>query len=336
MNKVYIIGEAGVNHNGSLDCAKEMICVAAEAGVDAVKFQTFCAETLVTKAARKAEYQSNTTNADESQYDMLKKLELSVADFRELKACCQSYGVEFLSTPFDLSTIKLLVDLGIQQWKLPSGEMTNLPYLREVARLGQEVILSTGMCELAEVKAAIAVLESNGTKLSDLTVLHCNTEYPTPMCDVNLRAMLTLRSTFPDIRGVGYSDHTMGIEVSVAAVALGASVIEKHFTLDRNQAGPDHSASLEPAELRQMVYSIRNIELALGRSEKEPSPSELKNRGMARKSIVASKSITVGEMFTEDNLTVKRPGTGVSPMCWDQVIGKKAQFSYEPDDLIDA
>ena len=262
MKKVYIIGEAGVNHNGSLDCAKEMVRVAAEAGVDAVKFQTFRAETLVTKMARKAEYQSNSTSADESQYEMLKKLELSVADFQELKACCHSCGVEFLSTPFDLSTIKLLVDLGVQQWKLPSGEMTNLPYLREVGRLGQDVILSTGMCELSEVKAAVAVLESAGTKLSNITVLHCNTEYPTPMCDVNLRAMRTLRSAFPDIRGVGYSDHTMGIDVSIAAVALGASVIEKHFTLDRTQAGPDHSASLEPSELRQMVRSIRNIELA--------------------------------------------------------------------------
>jgi N,N'-diacetyllegionaminate synthase len=253
-----------------------------------------------------------------------------------LKACCQSYGVKFLSTPFDLSTIQLLVDLGVQQWKLPSGEMTNLPYLRKVGRLGQDVILSTGMCELVEVKAAVAVLESAGTKLSNITVLHCNTEYPTPMCDVNLRAMRTLRTALPDIRGVGYSDHTMGIEVSIAAVALGASVIEKHFTLDRTQAGPDHSASLEPSELRQMVRSIRNIESALGRSEKVPSPSELKNREMARKSIVAFKTIAVGDVFTEENLTVKRPGTGVSPMCWDQVIGQTSQFSYKPDDLIDA
>jgi N,N'-diacetyllegionaminate synthase len=336
MNKVYIIAEAGVNHNGSLDCAKEMVRVAAETGVDAVKFQTFRAETLVTKAARKAEYQANATSAEQSQFEMLKKLELSIADFQELKACCQSYGVKFLSTPFDLSTIQLLVDLGVQQWKLPSGEMTNLPYLRKVGRLGQDVILSTGMCELVEVKAAVAVLESAGTKLSNITVLHCNTEYPTPMCDVNLRAMRTLRTALPDIRGVGYSDHTMGIEVSIAAVALGASVIEKHFTLDRTQAGPDHSASLEPSELRQMVRSIRNIESALGRSEKVPSPSELKNREMARKSIVAFKTIAVGDVFTEENLTVKRPGTGVSPMCWDQVIGQTSQFSYKPDDLIDA
>ena len=336
MNKVYIIAEAGVNHNGSLDCAKEMVRVAAEAGVDAVKFQTFRAETLVTKAARKAEYQANATSAEESQFEMLKKLELSIADFQELKACCQSCGVKFLSTPFDLSTIQLLVDLGVQQWKLPSGEMTNLPYLRKVGRLGQDVILSTGMCGLVEVKAAVAVLESAGTKLSNITVLHCNTEYPTPMCDVNLRAMRTLRTALPDIRGVGYSDHTMGIEVSIAAVALGASVIEKHFTLDRTQAGPDHSASLEPSELRQMVRSIRNIESALGRSEKVPSPSELKNREMARKSIVAFKTIAVGDVFTEENLTVKRPGTGVSPMCWDQVIGQTSQFSYKPDDLIDA
>jgi N,N'-diacetyllegionaminate synthase len=336
MNQVYIIAEAGVNHNGSLDCAKEMVRIAADSGVDAVKFQTFRAETLVTKSACKAEYQSNATGADETQYEMLKRLELSFSDFQELKACCHSNGVEFLSTPFDLSAIHLLVDLGVRRWKLPSGEITNLPYLRELGRLGQEIILSTGMCELKEIEAAIEVLVDAGTRLSDITVLHCNTQYPTPICDVNLRAMCTLRSALPNLRGVGYSDHTMGTDVSIAAVALGASVIEKHFTLDRTQIGPDHRASLEPPELKQMVHSIRSIELALGSEKKQPSPSELKNRMMARKSIVALKSIAVGEVFTEQNLTVKRPGTGISPMCWDRVLGQVSSRSYSPDDLIDA
>ena len=335
-NATYIIAEAGVNHNGSIERARAMVVAAASSGVDAVKFQTFNAETLVTRAAQKAGYQAAATGAQESQYEMLKKLELTPSDFHDLKMFCADNEVEFLSTPFDLATIDLLVDLGINKWKLPSGEMTNLPYLRKIGARGQEVVASTGMCDLDEVTAALSVLESAGTRREQITLLHCNTEYPTPMGDVNLRAMETLRSTFPGLKGVGYSDHTLGIEVPVAAVAMGATVIEKHFTLDRNLPGPDHKASLEPSELAAMVKSIRNIEDALGSGVKNPSASELKNKPIARKSIVAAKRIAAGECFSEENLTVKRPGTGVSPMRWDELIGQPAKRNYREDELIDA
>jgi N,N'-diacetyllegionaminate synthase len=336
MSAVYIIAEAGVNHNGSLERAKEMIDVAASAGVDAVKFQTFVAENLVTRTAVKADYQQQATDAAESQFEMLKKLELSLRDFEELKVHCEEQKVDFLSTPFDLVTIDMLVDLGVNKWKLPSGELTNLLYLRKLGALKQEVILSTGMSDLDEVSAAVAVLESSGVPREQLTLLHCNTEYPTPMHDVNLRAMLTLQSAFPGLKGIGYSDHTLGIEVPIAAVAMGAVVIEKHFTLDRTLPGPDHRASLEPDDLKAMVHAIRNIEAALGDGAKEPTESESKNRLIARKSIVAAKNITAGAEFTAENLTVKRPGTGMSPMLWDQLIGTKAPRAYNEDEVIDA
>lgn len=335
-NPVFIIAEAGVNHNGSLERAKAMIDAAAQARADAIKFQTFTAETLVTRVAKKADYQRETTGAAESQYEMLKKLEISEDGFRELKAYCEPCRVEFLSTPFDLSTIDLLVNLGISKWKLPSGEITNLPYLRKIGSLGQEIILSTGMCDLGEIAAALTVLESAGTSREQITLLHCNTEYPTPMSDVNLKAMATLRNAFPGLNGVGYSDHTLGIEVPIAAVAMGASVVEKHFTLDRTLPGPDHKASLDPEELAAMVRAIRNIELASGDGVKKPSPSELKNKMIARKSIVAAKDIVAGELFTTGNLTAKRPGTGVSPMHWDEIVGCKAKRNYRQDELIDA
>jgi len=333
---VFIIAEAGVNHNGSLERAYQMIVEAAGAGVDAVKFQTFKTEALVTHAAGKADYQQQTTSSAESQYEMLKKLELSPADFCELKEYCKGQQIEFLSTPFDLSTIDQLTELGVGKWKLPSGEITNLPYLRKIGSFRQEVILSTGMSDMGEVAAALSVLEASGTARSQITLLHCNTEYPTPMYDVNLRAMQTLRKAFPGLKGVGYSDHTLGIEVPIAAVAMGATVIEKHFTLDRNLPGPDHRASLEPDELTAMVKAIRNIELSMGDGVKQPSPSELKNRPIARKSIVAAQDIQAGQIFTADSLTVKRPGTGVSPMQWDVVIGQVAGRNYKRDELIDA
>jgi N,N'-diacetyllegionaminate synthase len=333
---VYIIAEAGVNHNGSLDQAKNMIVAAAQAGVDAVKFQTFRAANLVTSTAPKTGYQTQTTGTSESQYQMLKNLELSKSDFRELKAYCEIHQVDFMSTPFDLTTIDLLADIGMQRWKLPSGEITNLPYLRKIGSFGQEVILSTGMSDVDEVAAALSILELAGTARSQITLLHCNTEYPTPMCDVNLRAMQTLRDLFLGLKGVGYSDHTLGIEVPIAAIAMGAMVIEKHFTLDRSMVGPDHCASLEPCELADMVRAIRNIEIALGNGIKQPSSSELKNRPIVRKSIVAAQDIAAGAVFTVDNITVKRPGNGVSPMLWDEIIGRTATRNYEREEFIDA
>ena len=336
MSAVYIIAEAGVNHNGSLERAKEMIDVAASAGVDAVKFQTFVAESLVIRTAAKADYQQEATDAAESQFEMLKKLELSLSDFEALKLRCEEQNVDFLSTPFDLLTIDLLVELGVNKWKLPSGELTNLLYLRKIGGLKEEVILSTGMSDLTEVSAAVSVLESSGVLREQLTLLHCNTEYPTPMHDVNLRAMQTLQSSFPGLKGVGYSDHTLGIEVPIAAVAMGAVVIEKHFTLDQTLPGPDHRASLEPNELKAMVQAIRNIEAALGDGAKEPTESESKNRQIARKSIVAAKDIAAGDEFSAGNLTVKRPGNGMSPMLWDQLIGTKAPRAYSEDEVIDA
>lgn len=331
-DRVFIIAEAGVNHNGELALAKKLVEAAARAGADAVKFQTFTAGNLVAASAPKANYQKETTGNDESQLEMLKKLELSAADFVALKAHCAMHNILFMSTPFDLESIDFLAGLGLEIFKIPSGELTNLPYLRKLGTLRKNLILSTGMADLAEVQAAVATLLTAGTRQEQLAVLHCNTEYPTPYEDVNLRVMETLRTTL-HLR-IGYSDHTLGIEVPIAAVALGAEIIEKHFTLDKKMPGPDHQASLEPGELRQMVQSIRHIEIAMGQREKGPTPSELHNRDIARKSIVAAKTISKGEIFNELNLTVKRPGVGISPMQWDQVIGKPARHDFVKDELI--
>lgn len=335
MNKTIIIAEAGVNHNGDLLLAKKLVKVAAEAGVDYIKFQTFKADKIVTKAACKADYQKeNLHSSDTSQYKMLKKLELSNADYKVLLAYCKDCKVHFLSTGFDLDSLYYLQELGLKLAKIPSGEITNLPYLRCVGKLFPEVILSTGMSTMQEIKAAMDVLMQNGVRKDNITILHCNTEYPTPMKDVNLKAMAYIKKEL-DV-AVGYSDHTLGIEVPIAAVALGAQVIEKHFTLDRTMEGPDHKASLEPDELKAMVKAIRNIEDALsGSGMKEPSTSEKKNLAIARKSIVASKAILKGESLTEENLTTKRPGTGISPMQWDSVLGTKAIRDFEKDELIE-
>lgn len=333
---VFIIAEAGVNHNGSRVRAKEMIAAAAKAGADAVKFQAFRAEALATRGATKAAYQAQATGADESQQEMLRKLELSDLDLRELKENCVGHRIEFLASPFDLPAIEMLVDLGLCKWKIPSGEITNLPYLRKIGSLGKEIILSTGMADIGEIEAALSVLESAGTYREQITLLHCTTDYPAPLGDVNLRAMNTLQKAFPGLKGVGYSDHTSGIEVPIAAVALGASVIEKHFTLDKTLPGPDHQASLEPCELAAMVRAIRNIEQALGDSTKRPSPVEMKNMRIVRKSIVAAHAIAKGEAFSVQNLAVKRPGTGISPMRWDELMGQRAMQDYAEDDFIDA
>ncbi|MCM3511411.1 N-acetylneuraminate synthase [Carnobacterium inhibens] len=332
MNKVFIIAEAGVNHNGSIELAKQLIEKGAEAGVDAVKFQSFKASKLVTVNAEKADYQiANTGNNDENQYDMIKKLELDYDKHQELMDYAISKNVMFLSSAFDLESIDLLVDLDLSVFKIPSGEITNLPYLRKIALTKKPVILSTGMATLGEIEEALEVLKNNGT--TDVTILHCNTEYPTPMSDVNLTAMNTMKDAFKV--KVGYSDHTLGIEVPIAAVALGAVVIEKHFTLDKTMEGPDHKASLEPDELKQMVKSIRNIEKALGTGVKTPTDSERKNKPIARKSIVAKAPISIGEIFSEENLEIKRPGTGISPMLWDEIIGSKATKDYQADELIE-
>lgn len=332
MNKTFIIAEAGVNHNGSLELAKQLIEAAVEAGADAVKFQTFKAESLVSKNAQKADYQKQTTDQAETQFEMVKKLELSEEMHNELIAYCQQKNIMFLSTPFDHDSIELLHEFGLEIFKIPSGEITNLPYLRQIGRLNKEVILSTGMANLGEIEAAINVLVQAGTERSKITLLHANTEYPTPMQDVNLKAMQTIGQAFG--LPYGYSDHTLGIEVPIAAVALGASVIEKHFTLDKTMEGPDHKASLEPDELKAMVSAIRNIELALGSSIKQPSPSEAKNKPIARKSLVAKTDIKQGEIFTEQNLAIKRPGTGISPMRWDEILGTAAQRDYKEDEVI--
>lgn len=331
VNKVCIIAEAGVNHNGSLSIAKQMVDVAVEAGVDIIKFQTFKTERLVTMNAKKAQYQKESYNEEgDTQFKMLKKLELSEDDFIELKQYCKNKNIMFLSTPFDLESIDFLNNLDIDIWKIPSGEITNYPYLVHIARTKKKVILSTGMCTMEDIYDALKVLKEHGT--SEITLLHCNTQYPTPMQDVNLLAIQTLRDTYQV--DVGYSDHTLGIEVSIAAVALGATVIEKHFTLDKNMQGPDHRASLEPKELKAMVQGIRNIELALGIPMKMPTDSELSNRIVARKSIVASKKIMIGEKFTESNITTKRPGSGISAMRWNDVLGKTAGREYNKDELI--
>lgn len=327
---VFIIAEAGVNHNGKLELAYKLVDAAKEAGADCIKFQTFKAEKLVAQSAQKAEYQKATTG-DSSQQDMLKKLELSYEEFVKLKEYCNRKDICFLSTPFDFDSIEFLNSIDMPFWKIPSGEITNLPYLMVLAKTGKPVIMSTGMCNMEEIEAAIRVLEENGT--TDIRLLHCNTEYPTPFEDVNLKAMETMRKAFG--LEVGYSDHTKGIEVPIAATALGATIIEKHFTLDRNMEGPDHRASLEPQELAAMVSSIRHIEKSLGTGVKAPSPSELKNVSVARKSIVASKAINKGEVFTAENITVKRPGGGISPMKWFEVIGQTADRKYTIDEMIE-
>lgn len=332
MNKVFIIAEAGVNHNGSVKLAKQLIDVAVEAGVDAVKFQTFKTENLVSKNAQKADYQKETTDKEESQFEMIKKLELDIDTHHILIDYCKSKNIMFLSTPFDHDSIDMLDGLGLEIFKIPSGEITNLPYLRHIGSLNKEVILSTGMADMGEIEDALDILIDAGTKKENVTVLHANTMYPTPMEDVNLRAMVTIGNTF-DIT-YGYSDHTLGIEVDIAAVAMGASVIEKHFTLDKTMEGPDHKASLEPNELISMVKAIRNIELALGSSVKKPSKSEIPNIAIARKSIVVKSAIKIGEVLTEDNLAIKRPGTGINPMQWDTIIGTIAQKDYNEDDLL--
>lgn len=327
-----IIAEAGVNHNGDMQMAKRLIDEAAAAGVDLVKFQTFNASRQVTRSAKKADYQTQTTDSSESQHAMLHRLELTEDMHRELIDHCASRNIGFFSTGFDIESVDMLLRLGQEQFKIPSGEITNLPYLRHIGQLGKKIILSTGMSTLGDIEAAIEVLEQAGTPRSKLTVLHCTTEYPTPMCEVNLRAMQSIHAAFG--ADVGYSDHTRGIEIALAAVAMGASVIEKHFTLDRTLPGPDHQASLEPAELRALVTAIRNIETALGDGIKRLTPSEARNKLIARKSLVASRAIRAGEAFTAQNLTAKRPGTGISPMHWDEVLMKFASRDYESDDLI--
>lgn len=334
-NKVLIIAEAGVNHNGSYENAKKLILAGAEAGVDYVKFQTFKASKLVSKDAEKAEYQKlNTNDTTISQFEMLKKLEMPKKWHYDLIKYADSLGVKFLSTGFDEESIDFLDSINIDLFKIASGEITNKPFLEHIAKKKKPIIVSTGMANLAEVQAAIEILQNNGTQKKSITILHCNTEYPTPMLDVNLKAMLTLKEAFEV--NIGYSDHTLGIEVPIAAVALGAKVIEKHFTLNKDMEGPDHKASLDPLELKQMVKSIRNIEKALsGSGIKEPTLSEKKNIILSRKSIVASKVINIGDKFSDDNLTVKRPGDGISPMLWNTIIGKHSNRIYQPDDKIE-
>lgn len=331
--KTLIIAEAGVNHNGDLDLARAMVEAAAKAGADIVKFQTFRTESLVARHAPKADYQTAATGTAESQFDMVKKLELTEEGHRQLVADCQGLGIGFLSTGFDAQSIDFLIALGVDRIKIPSGEITNLPLLRHVAGKKLPVILSTGMATLEEVRDALCILTADDPGLP-VTILHCNTEYPTPMADVNLFAMDTLRREFGT--AVGYSDHTLGIEIPVAAVARGATIIEKHFTLDRALAGPDHRASLQPGELAAMVSAIRNVEAALaGNGEKAPSASEGKNIAIARRSIVAARPIAAGDIFTSENIAAKRPGTGISPMRWDDVIGRRAARAFDYDELIE-
>lgn len=332
-HRTYVIAEAGVNHNGSLDTARKMVDAAANAGADAVKFQTFKAEKMISKHAPKADYQKNNMADGDSQLEMVKRLELDGTAHKDLMGYCLRRSIEFISAPFDLESIDLLHGLNLEIFKIPSGEVTNLPYLRHIGRLGKTIILSTGMADLGEVENALEVLTTAGTSLESITLLHCHTEYPTAFEDANLRAMLTIKAAFPGVK-VGYSDHTPGIEVSVAAAALGACVIEKHFTLDRNLPGPDQKASLTPDELKDMIRAIRNVEQALGDGFKRPTVYEMRNRLAARKSIVAAREIRKGELLTEENLTVKRPGNGISPMRWDEVLGTCARRDYEADELI--
>lgn len=331
MRKVCIIAEAGVNHNGDINIAKNMVDVAKKAGVDYIKFQTFVPEKLVSRYAKKAEYQKKTTDVAESQLDMLRKLSLPEDAFVSLKEYCDEVGIGFISTPFDLESIDFLEKLGMDFWKIPSGEITNLPYLEKIAGTRQKVILSTGMSDIQEIKNSVKVLENNGTP--NIILLHCNTQYPTPFEDVNLSAMNTIAKETG--KEVGYSDHTKGIEVPIAAVAMGATVIEKHFTLDKNMVGPDHKASLEPDELKKMVSAIRNIEKAIGSGVKEPTTSEIANKTVVRKSIVAACKIAEGDILSEMNITTKRPGNGISPMKWHEVIGKAAPRDFNEDELIE-
>lgn len=327
MNRTFIIAEAGVNHNGSMELAKKLIDSAVEAGCDCVKFQTFKSENFVSKIAQKADYQKNTTDSSGNQLEMLKKLELSQDDFVELQKYCADKNILFLSTPFDLESIDFLASLDIPIFKIPSGEITNLPYLRKIAPFKKKIILSTGMSTIDEIEQALEVLKG-----CEISLLHCTTEYPCPYEEVNLKAIQTLKDKFN--LEVGYSDHTQGIEVAIAAVAMGATIIEKHFTLDKNMEGPDHKASLEFNELKQMVIAIRNVEVAIGTGEKKPSFSEIKNIEIARKSIVAKCNINKGEILNEENLTVKRPAIGISPMKWDEIIGTIAKKDYAEDEII--
>lgn len=334
MNHVTVIAEAGVNHNGSIELAKQLVDKAVEAGADYIKFQTFKATNIVTKSAKQADYQKkNTCGGDDSQYQMLKKLELTQEEHFELIEYCNLKGIRFFSTAFDFDSIDFLDSLHLNLWKIPSGEITNFPYIKRIAQKQGDVILSTGMSTSEDIQNAVDVLLKWGKTKTQITILHCNTEYPTPFEDVNLLAMQSIAQQFGT--KVGYSDHTQGIEVPIAAVALGATVIEKHFTLDRNMPGPDHKASLEPDELKTMVSAIRNIEKALGSSEKKVTDSERKNIAVARKSIVAAKDIKKGEPLTEKNITVKRPGTGVSPMRWEEVLGTLAVRDFQEDELIE-
>lgn len=330
MERVFIIAEAGDNHNGDFDLALKLVDKAAEAGADCVKFQTFVTENVVSTYAEKAEYQKENTAPGESQFDMIKKYELSFDQYREIQKYCEKRKIMFLSTPFDLDSIDFLQEINIPFWKIPSGEITNLPYLEKIAKTGKNIVLSTGMSTMDEISMALNILRQNGA--GTVTLLQCNTEYPTPYEDANIKAMEMLRKTFHV--PVGYSDHSLGIEVPIAAVACGATMIEKHFTLDKNMEGPDHKASLEPDELKNMVSAIRHIEAALGNGEKKPSPSEIKNKDIARKSIVANCNIKKGELLTEANLYIKRPGNGISPMQWHEVVGTRAVKDFCPDEFI--
>ncbi len=332
---VRVIAEAGVNHNGSPELALQLVWAAAESGADMVKFQTFRAAALVAADTPRAPYQERTTDASTQQLAMLAELELDAETHRDLIDCCRESGIEFLSTPFDIASADLLRDLGIQTWKIPSGAITDLPYLRHIGRFNQETIVSTGMATLEEVRACVDALTTAGTERGRITLLQCNTAYPTPYVDANLNAMHTLRNSFPGIAGVGYSDHTQGTEVAMAAAAMGATTIEKHFTMDRYLPGPDHAASLEPHELRHMIEAIRHVEQAMGDGVKQPSPSESENVAAARKSLVAVRAIAVGETFSAENVTTKRPGTGISPMLWDSLLGRKAERAYAPDERIE-
>ena len=331
-DKVFIIAEAGVNHNGSLDLAKKLINAAVEAKADAVKFQTFISENVISKYAEKAEYQKNSTDAEENQLEMVKKLELRFNDFIELKKYCKTMGIMFLSTPFDIDSIEFLKTLDMGLWKVPSGEITNLPYLQKIGSYNEEIIISTGMSTLGDIENALGILINSGTSKEKITILHCNTEYPTLMHDVNLKAMLTIKNAFGV--NIGYSDHTLGIEVSIAAVALGATVIEKQFTLDRSMQGPDHLASLEPTELIALVKSIRNIENALGSGTKLPTASESKNIKIARKSIHLAKDVKAGHVFAINDFTVKRPGDGISPLFINKVVGCIAKNDLYEDIIL--
>ena len=328
---VLIIAEAGVNHNGSFELAKKMADVAKAAGADIVKYQTAVPELVISRFAPKAEYQKESTGEAESQLEMVKKIHFGFAEHRKLKEYCDSIGIKYLSTPFDMDSIDFLAGMDMPVWKIPSGEVTNLPYLEKVAKLKKPIIMSTGMCEIPEIKAALDVLYSNGAE--DVTILHCNTEYPTPLKDANVKAMLDIQKNFGT--KVGYSDHTLGLEAPLAAVALGATVVEKHFTLDKNMEGPDHAASMSPEELTALVKAIRNTELALGDGVKKVTESEAKNKDVARKSIVAKVPIKAGEVFTTDNITVKRPGNGISPMRWYEVLGQSAKRDFSLDELIE-